>query len=66
MSDSVIKANKKYYPQTLLGECKYEQGKYEQERIKIENLFMMNLIKVCQMSLIMILMNNLLKAKNVF
>ena len=66
MSDSVIKANKKYYPQTLLEECKYEQGKYEQERIKIENLFMMNLIKVCQMSLIMIPMNNLLKAKNVF
>ena len=31
--DSVIKANKKYYPQTLLEECKYVQGK-----IKIENL----------------------------
>ena len=30
--DSVIKANKKYYPQTLLEECKYEQ-----ERIIIEN-----------------------------
>ena len=30
---SVIKANKNYYPQTLLEECKYEQ-----ERIKIENL----------------------------
>ena len=30
MSDSVIKANKKYYPQTLSEECKYEQ--------KIENL----------------------------
>ena len=30
--DSVIKANKKYYPQTLLGECKYEQ-----KRIKTEN-----------------------------
>ena len=29
---SVIKANKKYYPQTLLEECKYTQGK-----IKIEN-----------------------------
>ena len=25
MLDSVIKANKKYYPQTLLEECKYEQ-----------------------------------------
>ena len=31
MLDSVIKAKKKYYPQKLLEECKYEQ-----ERIKIE------------------------------
>ena len=31
-TDSVIKANKKYYPQTLLEECKYIQ-----EKIKIEN-----------------------------
>ena len=31
--DSVIKAKKKYYPQTLLEECKYEQGK-----IKMKNL----------------------------
>ena len=31
--DSVIKAKKKYYPQTLLEECKYEQ-----KRIKMENL----------------------------
>ena len=30
---SVIKANKKFYPQTLLQECKYVQ-----EKIKIENL----------------------------
>ena len=33
MLDSVIKAKKKYYPQMLLEECKYEQKK-----IKIENL----------------------------
>ena len=33
MLDSIIKANKKYYPETLLEECKYEQ-----KRIKIENL----------------------------
>ena len=33
MLDSVIKAKRKYYPQTPLEECKYEQ-----ERIKIENL----------------------------
>ena len=32
MIDLVIKANKKYYPQTLLEECKYMQ-----EKIKIEN-----------------------------
>ena len=32
MLDSVIKANKKYYPQILLQECKYAQ-----EKIKIEN-----------------------------
>ena len=33
MLDSIIKAKKKYYPQTILEECKYEQ-----KRIKIENL----------------------------
>ena len=33
MLDSVIKAKKKYYPQTLLEECKYEQ-----EKTKMENL----------------------------
>ena len=33
MLDSVIKAKKKYYPQTFL-----EESKYEQKMIKIENL----------------------------
>ena len=32
MIDFVIKANKKYYPQTLLEECKYVQ-----EKIRTEN-----------------------------
>ena len=32
MIDSVIKANRKYYPQTFLEECKYKQ-----EKIKTEN-----------------------------
>ena len=32
MIDTVIKANKKYYPQKLLEECKYVQ-----EKIKTEN-----------------------------
>ena len=31
MLDSVIKAKKKYYPQTLLEECKYEPNKTEME-----------------------------------
>ena len=33
MLDAVIKTKKKYYPQTLLEKCKYEQ-----EKIKMENL----------------------------
>ena len=41
MLDSVIKAKKKYYPQTLLEECKYEQ-----ERIKIQNLIDDDLEKI--------------------
>ena len=40
MLDSVIKANKKYYPQTLLEECKYVQ-----EKIKIGNLIYNDLEK---------------------
>ena len=33
MLDSAVEVKKKYYPKTLLKECKYEQ-----ETIKIENL----------------------------
>ena len=33
MLDSVIKAKKKYYPQTLLEECKYEHKKIKRENI---------------------------------
>ena len=66
MLDSVIKAKKKYYPQTLLEECKYEQ-----EKIKMENLIDDVQEKVCLISLIvnlimmktmMNLTNNLLKS----
>ena len=42
MLDSVIKANKKYYPQTFLEECKYVQ-----EKIKIENYIDVNLYSDC-------------------
>ena len=38
MLEFVIKANKKYYPQTLLEECKYVQ-----QKIKIENFIVDNL-----------------------
>ena len=31
MLDSVIRVNKKYYPQTLLGECKYKMKKNKME-----------------------------------
>ena len=40
MLDSVIKANKKYYPQTFLEECKYAQ-----EKIKTENYIDVDLEK---------------------
>ena len=33
MRDSVIKANKKYYPQMLLEECKYLQEKIKKLKI---------------------------------
>ena len=40
MLDSVIKAKKKYYPETLFKECKYEQ-----KSIKIESLIDDDLVK---------------------
>ena len=38
MLDSVIRASKKYYPQTLLEQCKYETKKN-----KMENLINLNI-----------------------
>ena len=38
MLDSVIKANKKYYPQTLLEECKYVQQKTKPENLIHDDL----------------------------
>ena len=38
MLDSVIKANKKYYPQTILEECKYVQEKIKNENYIDEDL----------------------------
>ena len=38
MIDSVIKSNKKYYPQTLPEECKYVQEKIKTENYTDEDL----------------------------
>ena len=38
MLGSIIKANKKYYPQTLLEECKYLQEKIKTENCIFEDL----------------------------
>ena len=38
MLDSVIRANKKYYPQTLLEECKYEIKKNKMKNLINDNL----------------------------
>ena len=38
MLDSVIKAKKKYYPETLFEECKYEQEKKKNENLINDDL----------------------------
>ena len=38
MLDSVIKANKKYYPQTFLEECKYDPKKIKMENVIDDDL----------------------------
>ena len=38
MLDSVVKAKKKFYPQTLLEECKYEPKKIKMENLTDDNL----------------------------
>ena len=38
MLDSVVKAKKKYYPQTLMEECKYEPKKLKMENVNDHDL----------------------------
>ena len=38
MLDSIIRVNKKYYPQTLLEECKYEMKKTKMESLINDDL----------------------------
>ena len=40
MLDSVIRINKKYFPQTLLEECKYEIKKSKMENRINDNLYL--------------------------
>ena len=47
MLDSVIKASKKYYPQTFMEECKYEAKKTKMENLNlIMHLTINNLMKL--------------------
>ena len=49
MLDFIVKIDKKYHPQTLLEECKYEIKKTKMENLindDLEKSFMMNLIMI--------------------
>ena len=74
MLDSVVQVKKKYYPQTLLEEWKYETKKTKMENLindEVEAsssdvaLIMMNLNLTTKKRMLS-LMNNLLKVKKVF
>ena len=63
MLDSVIRVNKKYYPQTLLEECKYAVRKNKMENLINDDLDLrssMNLIMRVIMRVIMILIVRLI------
>ena len=75
MLDSVIRVSKKYYPQTLLEQCKYEAKKTKIENLINEDLDLdldlkVHLMMKVTMNLIMrlnlVMINNLLKFKTVF
>ena len=64
MLDSVIKANKKYYPQTFFEECKYVQEKTKTNNYIDEDLENQIVALMMKQNLILIMMNmtnNLLK-----
>ena len=71
MLDSVIRVSKKYYPQILLEECKYEIKKTKMENLINDYLDLssadVNLIMKLIIKLILDLtVNNLLSIKTVF
>ena len=67
MLDSVIRVNKKYCPQTLSEECKYEIKKNKMENLINDDLDLSSSDNELIVRLIMMnLMNRLLKVNNVF
>ena len=77
MLDSVVKAKKKYYPQTILEECKFEPKKIKMVIFIDDDLEKSSsdgsdnedddsMIKQNLTTIMMNLTNNLLKAKKVF
>ena len=69
MLDSVIKGNKKYYPQTFLEECKFVQEKVKTENYIDEDLEQkVNQIVILMMkqNLRLIMMNMTNKFKKIF
>ena len=77
MLESVIKAKKKYYPQTLLEECKYEPKKIKMENLTDDDLenssadvsdseskILMMKQNLMMRKIMMNLTNNLLKAND--
>ena len=68
MLDSVVRVSEKYYPQTLLEECKYEIKKTKLENLindDLEDLLMKMTMNVIMRSNLR-MMNNFLKFKTVF
>ena len=61
MLDSVIRVSKKYYPQTLLEECKYKIKKNKMEKVIYDDLdYLMNLKMNVTVNLIMGLIKGLI------
>ena len=69
MLDSVIRVSKKYYPQTLLDECKYEIKKTKMQNLINDDLELSSSDDETDNEsdeTELIMMNNLLKFKTVF
>ena len=66
MLDSVIRLNRKYYPQTLLEECKHEIKKSKMEKTINDDFDPSLPINVIMNLAMKQIINNLLKAETAF